>query len=189
MIWFTSDPHYFHRSVIGYCKRPFADVNEMNEALIKNWNDRVRKQDTVYVLGDFSFGNKANTKAVLARLKGRKILIAGNHDSAPHKMLELGFDEVHENKIVQIGNIKVFVSHFPFYPTLWDKFKAWLKGYKLDTRYLHKRIVDDGETWLLHGHVHTAWKQRGRMLNVGVDVWGYKPVSHEKILQVIKEKE
>ena len=57
---------------------------------------------------------------------------------------------------------------------------------KVDTRYMHKRMVDDGESWLLHGHVHGSWKQNERQINVGVDVWDFKPVSHEKILQMIE---
>ena len=54
MIWFTSDLHLGHRAVINFQDRPFGTVEEMNEALIKNWNFLVAKNDTVYILGDIS---------------------------------------------------------------------------------------------------------------------------------------
>jgi len=56
-----------------------------------------------------------------------------------------------------------------------------------DRRTLHQRILDDGESILLCGHVHDKWKVKGRQINVGVDVWNYAPVSHEKILKLIEE--
>ena len=54
MIWFTSDLHFNHLNILKYepKSRPFENVAEMNEALIKNWNDRVKPEDTVFVLGD-----------------------------------------------------------------------------------------------------------------------------------------
>ena len=53
-IWFTADSHISHRNIIKYCKRPFSDVEEMNETLISNWNKVVGKDDFVFHLGDFS---------------------------------------------------------------------------------------------------------------------------------------
>lgn len=79
MIYFTSDPHYGHANVIRYCARPFRDVQEMNEALINNWNSVVTQDDTVYVLGDFSLGF-SEVERYSSRLLGKKFLIPGNHD-------------------------------------------------------------------------------------------------------------
>ena len=56
--WFTSDLHFGHKNVITYCDRPWATVEEMNEALIKIWNDTVHPKDTVYCLGDFSMSTR-----------------------------------------------------------------------------------------------------------------------------------
>ena len=53
MLYFSSDHHFFHANVIRYCNRPFGSVQEMNEALILNWNKTVTNDDIVYHLGDF----------------------------------------------------------------------------------------------------------------------------------------
>ena len=52
--FFTSDHHFGHRRIIDYCGRPYAHVDEMDEALIANWNARVGHSDVVYHLGDFT---------------------------------------------------------------------------------------------------------------------------------------
>ena len=87
MIWFTSDPHYFHKNVIRLCNRPFENLHVMHEHMIQEWNKRVKPNEKVYVLGDFAFSGWTLTKKILDRLNGHKILILGNHDLAAHKML------------------------------------------------------------------------------------------------------
>lgn len=193
MIWFISDPHFFHKNVIRMCKRPFENLHDMHESYIQEWNKRVKPNEKVYVLGDFAFAGWTLMKKVLDRLNGHKILITGNHDLAAHKMLAAGFQEVHENIWIEMGpdKQKVFLSHFPFHPMFsYNKYQDGSVEQKysgpVDMRYLHKRIVDDGNTWLLHGHVHNAWRQNGRQINVGVDVRGHVPVSHEAILKIIE---
>lgn len=192
MIWFLSDPHFFHKNVIRLCDRPFVNMHEMHEFMIQEWNKRIKSNEKIYVLGDFAFSGWTLTKKILDRLNGHKILILGNHDLAAHKMLAAGFQEVHENIFIEIGaQKKVFLSHFPFHPmtSYSNKYGVVTAEYpweKVDKRYMHKRIVDDGEIWLLHGHVHGAWRQNGRQINVGVDVWDFKPVPHTKILQMIE---
>jgi len=82
-IWFTSDTHFGHKNILVYQKadRPFDSVEEMNEALISNWNYCVAPKDTVYHLGDFCFGKK--NIDIAGRLNGNKRLIMGNHDCYP----------------------------------------------------------------------------------------------------------
>lgn len=192
MIWFTSDNHFWHKNVIRLCNRPFAHLHEMHEYMIQEWNKRVKDNDKIYVLGDFSFANKTMTKPIIDRLKGHKILILGNHDRHAAKMVDMGFQEVHENIYIDIGHKqRVYLSHFPYHPMMiyrnnGKNVEIEYPFEKIDKRYMHKRIVDTGEDWLLHGHVHCAWEQNGRQINVGVDVNGFAPVSHEKILQMIK---
>ena len=81
MIYFTADTHFGHENVIRFCDRPFSSANEMDEAMIANWNARVKGDDTVYVLGDMFF-RSTNAETILQRLKGKKRLIVGNHDGS-----------------------------------------------------------------------------------------------------------
>jgi calcineurin-like phosphoesterase family protein len=77
MIFFTSDTHFGHKNIIKFSNRPFYSIEEMDEVLIQNWNNVVGKNDTIYHLGDFCFGN---SKKYLKRLNGNIIRIKGSHD-------------------------------------------------------------------------------------------------------------
>lgn len=81
-VFFTSDTHWGHAAIIRYCKRPFANVRDMDEAMIANWNAVVRHDDNVvWHLGDFAHGADAkHVRSVFRRLNGRKMLVIGNHD-------------------------------------------------------------------------------------------------------------
>lgn len=76
-----SDTHFAHKNIIDYCNRPFKDIHEMDEAMIKNWNETVSNDDVVIHLGDFGLGNKEYIRSIIQRLNGKKILILGNHDN------------------------------------------------------------------------------------------------------------
>ena len=78
---YISDLHFGHRAAIGFDHRPFADVEEMDNAMIYLWNDKVTKNDQVYILGDFAFHNEKPYSWYLKQLKGQKHLVVGNHDS------------------------------------------------------------------------------------------------------------
>ena len=98
-------------------------------------------------------------------------------------MLEIGFKVAEYHMLYQMPNgIECNISHYPYRGKEDDRHKQ---------RKFENEIDDDGKV-LLHGHVHTAWKVRGRMINVGVDVWGYAPVPVEIIsdlaLEVLKNE-
>jgi calcineurin-like phosphoesterase family protein len=185
--WFTADLHLGHRNIIGYCDRPFVDVGAMNRALLDNWNETVAKNDTIWVVGDFALGKLAETLPLVAELHGHKILLAGNHDRcwAGHgrraqgwaeRYLAAGFDEViHGSAKVRIGDRTVFACHFPYRGDSHDQ-----------DRFVGYRLVDKG-AWLLHGHVHERWTRQGRMINVGVDATGFRPISESAIAALIDD--
>jgi calcineurin-like phosphoesterase family protein len=80
-IFVTSDTHFAHYNIIKYCNRPFSDLIEMHECLIKNWNDIVSPDDLVFHLGDFQMPSDFYIlNKIVTRLNGDKILIKGNHD-------------------------------------------------------------------------------------------------------------
>lgn len=189
MIYFTSDPHYYHLNVIKYCNRPFSSVEEMNEMLIKNWNDIVTPDDTVYCLGDFSMAFRP-VEAFSHRLSGTKYLVPGNHDFChsyhkksrnpenrkvwTQKYMDNGWIVLPEQTTLDIpGVATVNMCHHPYVLNL--------EG---DDKYMNWRPTNDGR-WLLCGHVHQNWKVQDKMINVGVDVWDFKPVSVEEISKII----
>lgn len=79
-LFFTSDTHFFHEGIIKFCNRPFESVEEMNETLIRNWNETVPEDGTVFHLGDFAFGGWREWMSAYNRLNGKIYLILGNHD-------------------------------------------------------------------------------------------------------------
>ena len=78
---FISDLHFGHNNIIRFDNRPFQSVEEMDETLISNWNNKINKNDTVYILGDISWYPKDKTAEILSTLKGNKYLLTGNHDN------------------------------------------------------------------------------------------------------------
>lgn len=183
--WFTSDLHIGHRNIIDYCARPFASVAEMDDALVERWNDTVADDDDVWVLGDLALGPIAESLTVVGRLRGRIILLSGNHDRCwpgngakaegwAERYLDAGVAEIrHGQSVARIGTTDVLLCHFPYEGDSHDH-----------DRFVEARPEDRGG-WLLHGHVHERWRQRGRMINVGVDVNGFAPVSEHEIERLI----
>lgn len=187
MIWFSSDHHFGHFNVIRYCNRPYQGTAEMNEDLINKWNSTISKEDIVYYLGDFSLSKSA--LPIVSQLNGIKHLIPGNHDHChpayykkDHKRadkerlyIDAGFASINVRSKIVIGNEEVLLSHLPYI------------GDCREERYSKHRPKDEGQ-WLIHGHVHQLWKQKEKMINVGVDVWGYFPVSIEEIEKIINSR-
>ena len=164
--FFTSDTHFCHRNILSHegSGRQFADVWEMNEALIANWNWQVKqKDDEVWHLGDFSFGNIYETIGIVSRLNGRIFLVPGNHDSP--KMLRALSDKgvTVMPPLVQasLDGKLVVMCHFPLL--------TWNAAHY--------------GSWHLHGHSHGRGKwQSSSRLDVGVDALpGFRPYSWDEI--------
>ena len=161
-IWFTSDQHYGHKNIIRFCNRPFADIDEHDEALIENYNACVQPGDTVYLLGDFCLG--ANPDSIFNRLNGNKHLILGNHDREK-KLKHLPWawiKRIYELKIDR--KTLIVLCHFAM--------RRWNKSH-------HGSIH-------LYGHSHGSLEDYGKSTDVGVDAWDYKPVHLDTILEMMK---
>ena len=79
---FISDTHFGHTNIIPYCDRPFVSVEQMNRYMIQQWNSVVKKNDTVYHLGDFSLCiSPEEVKDIVSQLNGNIRLVKGNHDT------------------------------------------------------------------------------------------------------------
>lgn len=189
-VWFTADLHFGHRNVSRYCGRPFPDtddgVREMDDALVRRWNERVDPRDQVWVLGDVALGRIATSLPRVAQLHGTLHLVAGNHDrcwgghddargvaAARERYAEVGFVTIDDVAELELDDRTVRLSHFPY----WGDSHA-------EDRFASLRPVDDG-TWLLHGHVHTTWRQHAHQVNVGVDAWGGHPVAAADVIALI----
>jgi len=176
--WFTSDTHFFHSNIIKYCGRPYNNFDEMNNSIIKKWNERIKPEDTVYFLGDFNFksgsgrgeGEPIKVQEIIRKLNGHIIFIKGNHDGDSN-----GIKSPIKAMVIELGGMEIFCTHDPA-----DSNNA----FKLN----------------LCGHVHEKWKSRidvkhgmrTVIINCGVDVWDFYPVSLEEILDeynyVLKNK-
>jgi calcineurin-like phosphoesterase family protein len=182
--FFTSDLHFGHNNIIAFCQRPFDSVDEMNECLINNWNSVVTDDDEVWVLGDVCMGKLDDSLNLINELNGTLHLISGNHDrtwsgnkkgveAAVTRYLAAGFTTISESGSGRVGGRHVLMSHFPYE-----------RDERHGARFADFHPIDQG-AWLLHGHVHELWRQRGRQINVGTDAWNYTPVSEETIIDLI----
>lgn len=199
MRFYSSDQHFGHANIIKYCQRPFADLDDMHEQLVKRWNERVTDDDEVMILGDLVLGNWNASLPYLLKLKGRKILLPGNHDDPwpPRTRAEHWARRFESEAGIQVLPLhrvrnwplaagtehmqRVDLAHFPYRDDHPDNdFR--------DTRHLEHWPSDDGR-WLLHGHIHERWRiwPEARMLNVGVDVHDFAPISEAEVLRLIND--
>lgn len=174
MIYFTSDLHFYHENIIRICDRPFGSVEEMNEALIDNWNSTVMENDEVYILGDVTLKGAEDAMTVLRRLNGRKYLVRGNHDLYTFKQ---GFDK------------SIFEWSRDYYLLNFRKMRFVLFHYPIDDwNFMYYGAYH------LHGHQHNKPEYnlgnlaKGiRKYDVGVEANSFKPVSIEDILEFFKD--
>lgn len=103
-LFFYADTHFCHKNILQYCHRPFRDVKEMNEELIRKWNGKVSPNDIVYFLGDFALCGKEKKKELISKLNGHKYLIMGNHDEGSMQCYyNIGFEKVYDKPIIFNG--------------------------------------------------------------------------------------
>lgn len=171
MNYYTADLHFGHKNVIRFDNRPFESVEEMDAELILRWNSRVREEDTVYVLGDFAYRNTKPVKEYLQELKGRKVLIRGNHDKPWNDEY---FDEVHDILRVKDAGENVILCHYymPFYPMR-----------KRDAIHLHGHTHANDEAFVeeeINKYTGELFEP-ARVFNVGCMHYNYFPVSLKEI--------
>ena len=177
MIYYIGDMHMGHKNVLRFDSRPFPDVDEMCEVLVRNWNSRVTAEDTVYVLGDAFWKSENDSVNTIRLLNGHKHLIRGNHDRV-HGRLRNFWESIEHYSELNDGNTLVILCHYPimFY------------------RNQHYGAV------MLYGHVHNSreaqmvekWKREqwamgipGRLINVGcmMPYMDYTPRTLEELLE------
>ena len=166
MKYYISDLHLFHNRILEKFNRPFSSVEEMHEMIINNWKNKVKADDTVYILGDVGMYHPKEIGNILNNLPGHKILITGNHD---FKNIHSGSDKKVFDKITSYLEIEdngrnVILFHYPI--------EDWNGKYR---EYYH-----------LHGHIHNneeSLSQKERRFNVSAEVVDYTPVSLDELEQ------
>ena len=175
-IFFTSDTHGNHESIIKFCNRPFQNVEEMNKTLINNWNAKVGEDDLVFHLGDFAWGGSGVWKHFREQLNGHIILIKGNHDvKQMSSTTEMLFDNVTQQMYIEIEGQKIYLNHYPL------------------LCYAGTYRSKDSLVWALNGHTHigplsTNGLDFERMkltfptqYDVGVDMNNFEPISFHEL--------
>jgi calcineurin-like phosphoesterase family protein len=167
--FFTSDTHFGHANIIKYCKRPFSSTEEMDNALIHNWNSVVGPEDTVYHLGDFAVGG-GPAAPYLRRLNGKIQFCLGNHDKRlMRSYLDSGWEfDIPHLREVTVDKQEIILCHYAM--------KVWNGSHK--------------GHWQLYGHSHGTLPDDPTTLScdVGVDCWNYFPVSMEQLRDKMKTK-
>ena len=160
--YLTSDLHFDHANIIHYCARPFvaSNVNEMNEVLVENWNNVVRNTNTVYFLGDLSFGRDARPAEYwLSKLNGKIQFICGNHE-----------DDVKNSQEYIVLNHKdhhFLLVHDPKdLPIQWD---GWVIHGHTHNNEMKKYPFINGEK---------------KTINVSTEMTNYRPVSLDYLLSL-----
>lgn len=145
----TSDTHFRHNNILDFEARPFDDIDQMEAEMIMAWNDTVGKNDIVYHLGDLCFGGQKDWLRILDQLKGKIILIKGNHDKSKiiDKMLRNHLlEEVHPlGTVLRRENLFLNMSHYPLL------------------------IGNRHRQYSIHGHLHSLSTGEPYHINVGVD--------------------
>jgi len=164
MKYYSADLHLNHKNIIKYCNRPFTDTDTMNDLILRNIRETVTDNDDFYILGDFAFGNNIDKiSSQLDQIPGRKHLIIGNHDS-PEVINLPQWESTHDILEMIDGNTKLVLCHYPMIS--WNK--------------IGKGAIN------VFGHVHNNWRGSSQSVNVGVDVFNFKPVTISEIVRRAK---
>lgn len=164
-VFFTADTHFGHSGIIGMCNRPFENIEHHDRALIENWNAVVEPDDTVWFLGDFAYRTRPqNIRRIFDMLHGTKQLICGNHDHGkPGKVSatrQLPWASQHEQtEVTAEDGTTLVLNHYSL--------RVW--------RNMRRGAVQ------LYGHSHGNLPGTRQCIDVGVDNFGYAPVTWPQI--------
>ena len=187
-IFIISDMHFNHANIIGYCNRPFRDVNHMNTVLISNYNSTVSEQDDVWNLGDIGFDRGTSLLRIFKSLNGSLRLVEGNHDRfGSIEYMDMGFKSVcNKSFLTAYKGLKILLSHKP---AITNKKFGELKGDPNPKSYLFINDIQYADMDLnIHGHIHNNQKEvlnTGKHFNASVEMIDYRPIELDKILEVM----
>jgi len=173
-VYFTSDTHFHHANIINHCNRPFANVIEMDEALIDNWNRTVPKNALVVHCGDFVWKASPESEKyqnMIKKLNGQILCVGGNHDKGEDRIMMIN---VIESRGTVTQHQKIVCCHYPMI--------AWNQSFR--------------GSWQVFGHIHTTpenrlsytCNMRPTQYDVGVDNNNFRPISYFELKGIINEQ-
>ena len=176
-VFVTADHHFGHDNIRNFCNRPFNTVEDMDEILIKKWNERVGTDGVVYHLGDFTLGRYAEN--YFKQLNGFIHIIPGGHDSrwmardTYAKYTSASGESICIcPPILEIG-VKVFGVSRPLTIVMCHyAMRVWNKSHYGS---MH-----------LYGHSHGRLPGLGRSMDVGVDAHNFYPISLREVLDELQ---
>lgn len=167
MNYYISDLHLFHNKIIEKYNRPFSNIEEMHDCIIRNWRNTVKKDDIVYVLGDLGMYHAHEIAEIISSLPGNKILITGNHDFWNLKYVPLRkcFKEISTYKEIIDAGRRVVLFHYPI-----EEWNGFYRGF-----------------YHVHGHVHDSadgvpLSNRERRYNACVEFCDYRPLTLDELI-------
>jgi len=161
---YSADHHFFHDAILDWCaeSRPFDNLSQMHDYLIEVHNARATSSTDVYFLGDFICGKRVDEtrlRKIFEKLKGRKHLVTGNHDTALLGNLRWS-STPSAYKTVNDNGRRIFLAHYAMY--------SW-PG--LQRGAFH-----------FYGHTHGRLPSHGRSIDVGVDAWNLAPATADEVI-------
>ena len=177
-LFFCSDSHHSHFHICKYCHRPFQSRSEMDQTLIKNWNEVVPEDGIVVHCGDFMLPHNEDIKEYnkyLNQLHGRVLLLRGNHDRASLDWVSDKLIAVRDQAMIVVDGVKIFAQHYPC--------AAFNGDYHV---YGHIHTLADGSCYGIDGDVTKV--MRKNTYDVGVDQNGYTPVSYWQLCDIFRKK-
>lgn len=142
--WLYSDPHFYQKNIVTFTNydgskmRPlWDDANQMTEDLIAWYNELVSDEDRVYILGDVAFSARTMRDSV-SRLKGRKVLIKGNHDPDKHREM---YNELFDDVRAVVRKKGFVMTHIPLHPQCLDRWGLNIHGH-LHANKITEMVVD-----------------------------------------------
>lgn len=174
MTFFISDTHFGDEISIQIDHRPFQNIEEMDKNILKNWNEKVKPEDDVYIVGDLLCHNKNHdAKYYLRQLTGHLHLIIGNHDHTflEDKSNEAFFDSINDIKTIYLDGKEIVLSHFPL-----AEWNGCFRG-----------------TYQIYGHIHNSrhasydfMKTQEKAYNCGCMICDYQPVTFDELVEFNK---
>jgi calcineurin-like phosphoesterase family protein len=180
-VWLVSDTHFGHTGVCQFTRndgitklRPWDNADEMDEAMVELWNQRVKPSDKVYHLGDVVINRKA--LPTIARLNGDKVLIRGNHDIFQDTDYRKYFRELRAYHVIN----GMILSHIPVHEDSLGRFGCNIHGHLHSNRVCKPSGID-----ALTGEIQYSTEIDPRYWCACVEHIGFAPILLEEVVQKI----